>query len=38
MVGVPLILGTLHFTALAVIIANMLTDLVYGVLDRRVRH
>lgn len=37
-VDVPLILGTVLFTALVVVAANLLTDLIYSVLDPRIRH
>ena len=37
-VDVPLILGTVLFTAIVVVIANIITDLLYGVLDPRIRH
>lgn len=37
-VDVPLILGTVLFTALVVVLANTVTDMLYGVLDPRIRH
>ena len=37
-VDVPLILGTVLCTALIVVLANLLTDVLYGVLDPRIRH
>lgn len=37
-VDVPLILGTVLFTAIVVVVANIITDLLYGVLDPRIRH
>jgi peptide/nickel transport system permease protein len=34
----PLLLGILLFSSVAVIAANLVTDLVYGILDPRIRH
>jgi peptide/nickel transport system permease protein len=34
----PLLLGILLFSSVAVIVANLVTDLVYGILDPRIRH
>jgi peptide/nickel transport system permease protein len=37
-VDVPLILGTVLFTALVVVVSNIVTDLVYAVVDPRIRY
>lgn len=37
-VDVPLILGTVLFTALVVVISNIVTDLVYALVDPRIRY
>jgi len=37
-VDVPLILGTVLFTALVVVISNIVTDMVYAFVDPRIRY
>jgi peptide/nickel transport system permease protein len=37
-VDVPLILGTVLFTALVVVVSNIVTDLVYALIDPRIRY
>jgi peptide/nickel transport system permease protein len=37
-VDVPLILGTVLFTALVVVVSNIVTDLVYALVDPRIRY
>ena len=34
----PVIMGVTIITAVAVLVFNLLTDLIYGVLDPRIRH